>query len=61
MGIKITKETLEKIYKDYEANKAKIPKNKQKNDNIKNINHILKTNFINNNINVKNKKNNNQK
>ena len=28
MGIKITKETLQKIYKDYEENKNKIKKNK---------------------------------
>ena len=61
MGIKITKETLEKIYKDYEANKTKIQKTKQKIDNLNNINYILKTNFINNNISVKNKKNDNQK
>ena len=60
MGIKIAKETLEKIYKDYEANKTKIPKTKPIIDNINNINHILKTNFINNNISVKNKKNDNQ-
>ena len=52
---------LEKIYKDYEANKTKIQKNKQKIDNLNNINYILKTNFINNNISVKNKKNDNQK
>jgi len=57
MGIKITKETLEKIYKDYEANKSKIPKNKSKGVNLNNINNILKKNFINKkNINEKNKK-----
>ena len=44
MGIKITKETLEKIYKDYEANKSKIPKNKSKGVNLNNINNILKNN-----------------
>ena len=53
MGIKITKETLEKIYKDYEANKGKIPKNKPKAVNKNNIDNILKKNFI-NNINNKN-------
>ena len=42
MGIKITKETLEKIYKDYEANKSKIPKNKSKGGNLNTINNILK-------------------
>ena len=57
MGIKITKETLEKTYKDYEANKSKIPKNKSKGGNLNNINNILKKNFINKkNINEKNKK-----
>ena len=53
MGIKITKETLEKIYKDYEANKSKIQKNKPKYDNRNNIDNILKKNFINNNENKK--------
>ena len=57
MGIKITKETLEKIYKDYEANKSKIPKNKSKGGNLNTINNMLKKNFINKkNINEKNKK-----
>ena len=56
MGIRITKETLEKIYKDYEANKSKLKNNQQKVDNINNINDILKKNII---INIeKNKKNN---
>ena len=55
MGIKITKETLEKIYKDYEANKSKIPKNKPKIENKNTINEIIKRNIINNNL-RKNKK-----
>ena len=50
MGMKITKETLDKIYKDYEANKGKIPKNKPKNENRYNINDILKKNLINNKV-----------
>lgn len=49
MGIKITKETLQKIYKDYEENKNKIKKNKNIPKNKNNINDILKKNFINNN------------
>ena len=48
MGIKITKETLEKIYKDYEANKSKIPKPKPKIEISNKINDILKRNLINN-------------
>ena len=55
MGIKITKETLEKIYKDYEANKSKIPKSKPKIEIKNNINDIIKRNLINNNL-AKNKK-----
>ena len=50
MGIKITKETLEKIYKDYEANKSKIPKTKPKNENKNTINEIIKRNIINKNL-----------
>ena len=50
MGIKITKETLEKIYKDYEANKSKIPKTKPKNENKNTINEIIKRNLINKNL-----------
>ena len=49
MGIKITKETLEKIYKDYEANKSKIPKAKPKIEISNNINDILKRNLTKNN------------
>ena len=45
--MKISKETLEKIYKDYESNKGKIPKKKPKNENKNNINDILKKNLIN--------------
>ena len=55
MGIKITKEKLEKIYKDYELNKAKIQKRKPKKENIPNNNitdifkkHLFKNNKINN-------------
>ena len=55
MGIKITKETLEKIYKDYEANKSKIPKTKPKTEKKNTINEIIKRNIINNNLD-KNKK-----
>ena len=55
MGIKITKETLEKIYKDYEANKSKIPKIKPKNENKNTLNEIIKRNLINKNL-GKNKK-----
>lgn len=54
MGIKITKETLQKIYKDYEENKNKIKKNKNITQNKNNINDILKKNFINNNNNKNN-------
>ena len=50
MGIKITKETLAKIYKDYEANKSKIPKTKPKINNKNTINEIIKRNLINNNL-----------
>lgn len=49
MGIKITKETLEKIYQDYEANKSKIPKPKPKIEISNKINDILKRNLIRNN------------
>ena len=55
MGIKITKETLEKIYKDYEANKSKIPKAKPKIEVKNTINEIIKRNLI-NNISEKNNK-----
>ena len=36
MGIKITKEKLERIYKDYELSQSKIPKRKPKKENISN-------------------------
>ena len=49
MGIKITKEKLEKIYNDYELNKSKIPKRKPKKENISNnitdiFKHLFKSN-----------------
>ena len=49
MGIKITKETLEKIYKDYEANKSRIPKTKPKIEMKNTIDEIIKRNIFNNN------------
>ena len=52
MGIKITKETLEKIYKDYNGNKSNIPKSKIIKDNTNNLNYIIKTNLIINNVDI---------
>jgi hypothetical protein len=50
MGIKITKEKLEKIYKDYELKKSKIPKRKPKKENINNnITDIFKKHLFKNN------------
>ena len=49
MGIVITKETLGKIYKDYEANKSKVLNNNKKIENINNINDIFKNELFNNN------------